>query len=66
VAARAGGISSIKVGDTVMVAAKRSGTTLTAVMVGERPDRDVLRDRGTAPGATPAPSTSTGGASSTA
>lgn len=60
VAARSGGISSLKKGDTVSVLATKSGSTLTAVMVGARPDH--MGPRGTAP--TPNPST-TGSSSDT-
>jgi hypothetical protein len=39
VAARSGGITSLKKGDEVHVAATKSGSTSTALMVGARPDR---------------------------
>ncbi|MGN6610631.1 MAG: hypothetical protein ACTHLJ_02545 [Angustibacter sp.] len=60
VAARSGGISSLKKGDTVSVLATKSGSTLTAVMVGARPDH--MGPRGAAP--TPNPS-ATGSSSDT-
>ena len=52
VAAHSGGITSLKKGDTVHVLATKSGSTLTAVMVGARPD-GAPRPRGTAPAPSP-------------
>ncbi len=71
VGARSTGITSLKKGDTVSVLATKSGSTLTAVMVGARPGGarpggarpgGDPRQRGTAP--TPSPS-ATGSSSDT-
>ncbi|HEX3004011.1 MAG TPA: hypothetical protein VHO27_07360 [Angustibacter sp.] len=69
VGARSAGITSLKKGDTVSVLATKSGSTLTAVMVGARPDgaRPDGARPGTGPrqrGTAPAPSPSATGSSS--
>lgn len=65
VAAHASGITSLKKGDTVSVLATKSGSTLTAVRVGARPDGPP-RQRGTAPSPSPSASSSTSGTSGNA
>lgn len=62
VGARSGAITSLKKGDTVSVLATKSGSTLTAVMVGARPDGarpdGGPRQRGTAPAPSPSATSS--------
>lgn len=66
VAAAAGGIMSLKKGDPVHVAATKSGSTLTALMVGGRPDRAGHPGKAPRPGPSSSSPPPSKGASSTA
>jgi hypothetical protein len=63
VAPRSGAVTSLKKGDPVHVAATKSGSTLTALMVGTRPEGPPGRGKAPAPTST---SSSANGTSSTA